>query len=193
MPKGGKKETIPQARWIRDEMFRSNTSARRDDERRSKSYDWRVPEERYLFSKIKNLIKGKALLDIGCGSAPTIRYSLSPSKNGYFYVGVDISTQAMKIARLFMNGSFVQCSADELPFRDGSFDFVVFLGVLHHLPDYVSAIREAARVLKPQGYLGLREPIQLKDFLSRFTSRNRRLFNKVRSSFTSIGTLLSVH
>ena len=97
MLKSGKKK---QWGWIQDEMVHSDTSARKDDERRSKSYDWRIPEERYLFSKIRNLIKGKVLLDIGCGSSPTIRCLLSPQKNGYIYVGVDISTQPMKIAHV---------------------------------------------------------------------------------------------
>jgi ubiquinone/menaquinone biosynthesis C-methylase UbiE len=184
MAKSGEKN---QWRWIRDEMVHSDASARKDDERRSKSYDWRVPEERYLFSKIKNLIKGKALLDIGCGSSPTIRCSLPPSKNGYIYVGVDISTQPMKIARLFTNGSFLRCSAGKLPFRNGSFDFVLSLGVLHHLPDYARGLLEAIRVLKPQGYLALREPLELQDQTSHFILHNRRFLNQVSSSpFTSV-------
>ena len=184
MLKSGKKK---QEGWIHDEMVHSDTSARKDDERRSKSYDWRVPEERYLFSKIKNLVKGKVLLDIGCGSSPTIRCSLPPSKNGYIYVGVDISTQPMKIARLFMNGSFLRCSVGKLPFRNASFDFVLSLGVLHHLPDYVRGLLEAIRVLKPQGYLALREPLELQDQIGHFISHNRRFLNQVSSSsFTSV-------
>jgi len=175
-----------QWRWIHDEMVHSDTSARKDDERRSKSYDWRIPEERYLFSKIKNLIKGKALLDIGCGSSPTIRCLLPPQKNGYIYVGIDVSTQPMKIARLFTNGSFLQCSAGKLPFRNGSFDFVLSLGVLHHLPDYARGFLEAIRVLKPQGYLALREPLELQDQTSNFILRNRRFLNRVSSSFKSV-------
>jgi ubiquinone/menaquinone biosynthesis C-methylase UbiE len=174
-------------RWMRDEMVHSDMGARKDDERRSKSYDWRVPEERYLFSKISNLIKGKTLLDIGCGSSPTVRLSLPPSGYGYCYVGVDIAIRPMKIARLFINGSFLQCSAEDLPFKDRSFDFVLFLGVLHHLSEYAKGFLEATRVLKPKGYLALREPLEFQDQLSYLISNTHRFLNQASStSFTSV-------
>lgn len=121
-------------------------------------------------------------MDIGCGSSPTIRCSLPSSKNNYIYVGVDISTQPMKIARLFMSGSFLRCSAGKLPFRNASFDFVLSLGVLHHLPDYVRGLLKAIRVLKPKGYLALCESLRLQDQLSHFISHSRRFFNQVSSS-----------
>jgi SAM-dependent methyltransferase len=40
-----------------------------------------------------------------------------------------------------------------MPFRDREFDIVFSHGVLHHIPDIVSAQREIARVLKPNGRL----------------------------------------
>ena len=41
----------------------------------------------------------------------------------------------------------------ELPFDRESFDFVFSLGVVHHLPDTPAAVREAASMLKPGGWL----------------------------------------
>jgi SAM-dependent methyltransferase len=38
---------------------------------------------------------------------------------------------------------------------DASFDLVATYSVLHHIPDYLSAIREMARVLRPGGVLYL--------------------------------------
>ncbi len=38
-----------------------------------------------------------------------------------------------------------------LNFKDNSFDAVVSITVLHHVPGYEKAIAEAARVLKPEG------------------------------------------
>ena len=40
-----------------------------------------------------------------------------------------------------------------LPFDRESFDFVFSLGVVHHLPDTPAAVREAASMLKPSGWL----------------------------------------
>jgi SAM-dependent methyltransferase len=42
---------------------------------------------------------------------------------------------------------------------DSSVDLVVCFGVLHHIPNVSFVIRELGRVLKPNGYLLLREPI----------------------------------
>lgn len=49
------------------------------------------------------------------------------------------------------------CQADisRLPFRSGSFDFVVGNSFLHHLPDVPAALREMHRVLKKGGRLVL--------------------------------------
>jgi ubiquinone/menaquinone biosynthesis C-methylase UbiE len=47
----------------------------------------------------------------------------------------------------------VACDAAELPFADGSFDFVLGHAVLHHLPDLGRSFAEFARVLAPGGTL----------------------------------------
>jgi SAM-dependent methyltransferase len=45
-----------------------------------------------------------------------------------------------------------------LTFPDASFDFIVSLEVLEHVPDYKAALRECARVLSPSGTLLLTAP-----------------------------------
>src|SRR5205814_3491561 len=53
----------------------------------------------------------------------------------------------------------VPASNGILPFADASFDFVSCLGVLHHLPKVRMAVKEISRVLEPNGYALIREPI----------------------------------
>jgi ubiquinone/menaquinone biosynthesis C-methylase UbiE len=56
-------------------------------------------------------------------------------------------------ARLDLDVETVVCDAAELPFDDGSFDFVLGHAVLHHLPDLERSFAEFARVLAPGGTL----------------------------------------
>lgn len=47
----------------------------------------------------------------------------------------------------------------KLSFHEDSFDLVTCFGVLHHIPNVSSVIKELVRVLKPGGFLLIREPI----------------------------------
>lgn len=47
----------------------------------------------------------------------------------------------------------------DLPFADNSFDLICCFGVLHHVPNVSHVIKEFARVVRPGGYVALREPI----------------------------------
>jgi len=47
-----------------------------------------------------------------------------------------------------------------LPFPDNNFDLVTCLSALHHIPNVSFVLSEISRVIKPNGYLLLREPIE---------------------------------
>jgi SAM-dependent methyltransferase len=47
----------------------------------------------------------------------------------------------------------------KLPFDNDIFDLMTCFGVLHHIPNVSSVIHELARILKPNGYMLIREPI----------------------------------
>lgn len=91
-------------------------------------------------------------LDLGCGSGRWTKYLAS--KVG-FIEAVDPSSavfQAATVWNKLENVRFTQASVDTLPFPDNSFDFVMSLGVLHHIPDTQQALITAMRKLKPKGY-----------------------------------------
>ncbi|MEX2556068.1 MAG: class I SAM-dependent methyltransferase [Actinomycetota bacterium] len=50
--------------------------------------------------------------------------------------------------------------ATSLAFPDGSFDLVISIGVWHHVGDWGKALTEAARVLRPGGYLALADLLE---------------------------------
>ena len=56
--------------------------------------------------------------------------------------------------------SYVKPSPDGcLPFENNTFDLMTCFGVLHHIPNISSVVTELARILQPDGYLLIREPI----------------------------------
>ena len=54
--------------------------------------------------------------------------------------------------------SFVVTRGQTLPFADESFDGVLCMNALHHMPSYLPALREIHRVLKPGGRAVFSEP-----------------------------------
>src|SRR5215213_1623171 len=64
-----------------------------------------------------------------------------------------LQTLEANAADLGLDVETVACDAAELPFDDGSFDFVLGHAVLHHLPDLERSFGEFARVLSPGGTL----------------------------------------
>jgi ubiquinone/menaquinone biosynthesis C-methylase UbiE len=88
-------------------------------------------------------------IDIGCGSG---RWSaMVAPRVGKLHL-LDASSEALVVAEQNLAGqrnvSFHLASVDEIPLLDGSLDFAFSLGVLHHVPDTMAAIRSVATKLK---------------------------------------------
>ena len=100
------------------------------------------------------LLKGKHLLEIGCGMGYD---SLEFLKRGVHVTATDLTPNAIAISRRHFDLENVQAedirtaNALDLPFPDGTFDAVWANGVLHATGDTHRAIQEARRVLKPGG------------------------------------------
>jgi len=93
-------------------------------------------------------IKPQRVLDVGCGTGANLLLF-----NGQT-VGLDISSKALAFAkRRKKDLLLVQGSAEALPFEEGTFDLVLALDLLEHLPDDVKGLREMYRVLRKGGTL----------------------------------------
>lgn len=101
--------------------------------------------------KIANILKGR-ILDIGCGNRQIEKLL---SKSDTDYIGLDYPTTHAKgysgLPDIFGDG---QC----LPFKGNSFDSIILLDVLEHLPSPELCIQEIARVLRKKGKLVLKTP-----------------------------------
>jgi len=84
------------------------------------------------------------VLDVGCGEGRLA----SQLGADVTWVGVD-SSPTQLAANPYRPVAFADMRA--LPFRDGSFAEVAHLWCLYHLDEPLTAIREAARVLRPGG------------------------------------------
>ena len=92
---------------------------------------------------------GMRVLDIGCGTGQSRQIY---ARYAGAYTGVDLAEAALARAQAkFPCDRWLCADARELPFEDGSFDLVAFSSVLHHIPDFETALREGLRVLAPGG------------------------------------------
>lgn len=128
---------------------------------------WLTSEEHDKFISWLNLNQGKILLEVACGTGgPTLRIA---EKTGCSVLGIDVHEQAIRTANsltaqrsLKERAEFriVDASA-KLPFPDTSFDAIICIDAINHLPDRKQVLAEWTRVLKPGGRLLFTDPITL--------------------------------
>ncbi len=95
---------------------------------------------------------GGHVLDIGSGDGSML--ALLTLHYGAQGTGLDISSTVVERAVQvnFWGHEYYQGDAEQLPFRTATFDGVVSMDVLEHLPHPGRCIAEAARVLRPGGW-----------------------------------------
>jgi SAM-dependent methyltransferase len=105
----------------------------------------------YLPDALKqSYFKGKTGLDVGCGFG---RHIIQAAKSGAEMVGIDLSeavVAAYKNTKDLPNIHIIQGDIYSLPFREGTFDFIYSLGVLHHLPNPQEGFKAVVKLLGPK-------------------------------------------
>lgn len=97
--------------------------------------------------KLSRQKKGKKLLDAGCG----IGYFITMARKlGLKAEGIDISSEAVKIAKK-RREKVTLGDLRKMPFKNNSFDIVLAEGSVEHFPETEKALKEIARVIKPNG------------------------------------------
>ena len=91
------------------------------------------------------------LIDVGCGPGRL----LAPLARTHRMTGCDISPEMLEEARRHCPPALrlVEADARELPFEDETFDGLIALDLLTHLPNLEEGLRELARVVCPGGAL----------------------------------------
>lgn len=105
-----------------------------------------VPDDSYL--------RGKLVLDAGCGPG---RFTEVVAHSASLVVGLDLGEHVARAARRCTDvpADFVQGSVLAPPFRDGAFDYVFSIGVLHHTPAPAAGCAAIARLVRLGGGLSV--------------------------------------
>jgi ubiquinone/menaquinone biosynthesis C-methylase UbiE len=130
---------------------------------------------------------GSRILEIGCGrgaGARLIRNIFHPSH----IHATDLDVEMIRMAHAYLRPEdrtgidFSVVDAAMLPFPERSMDAVFGFGVLHHVPDWQSALKEVVRVLKPGGIYFFEElfPALYQNFVTK-----RILLHPVENRFKS--------
>jgi ubiquinone/menaquinone biosynthesis C-methylase UbiE len=139
----------------------------------------------------------KYILDIGSGNGEYSQIAASKKKDAHL-VCADISLNSIKQAKqrissdsiIESNVDYVVCDAEHLPFKPQSFDAIMVIMLLHHLPD-LNALKEFSRTLK------MSKKLLIVDIVSKNPLRNvyKKIFNylplKIKHSIASGDLVLS--
>ncbi len=103
---------------------------------------------------------GSHLLDVGCGvGGPALRIA---RRTGAAVTGISVSQEQVAHANELARAAslpdrlvFQHLNAMELPYADASFDAVLAIESMVHMPDRAQVLREMRRVLRPGGRIVL--------------------------------------
>jgi ubiquinone/menaquinone biosynthesis C-methylase UbiE len=118
--------------------------------------------EKHAAFFIPHLRPEMKVLDCGCGPG-TITLGLARIVAPGEVIGTEIEPSQVELARQnavkrnVTNVRFETADLYQLPFKDNSFDAVFISAVLGNLRQPIRGVREAHRVLKPGGVIGLKE------------------------------------
>ncbi|MDO8872118.1 MAG: class I SAM-dependent methyltransferase [Methanoregula sp.] len=102
----------------------------------------------------KNFFKNKLVLDAGCGNGS---YSYYAASYGAEVIAIDFS-EAVSVAQentKNMDVQVVRADITHPPFKEGTFDYIFSIGVLHHLPEPETGFRQLVPLLNRGGLISI--------------------------------------
>lgn len=132
---------------------------------------WLTVDELESFGRLLGLGPESRLLDVACGSGgPALHLARG---TGCEIVGIELYEEAVESgnrlaseAGLTSRATFSQGDASRrLPFADATFDTILCIDAINHLPDRGSVLADWARLLTPGGRLLFTDPLTVTGLL----------------------------
>ncbi|MBU9764039.1 methyltransferase domain-containing protein [Mycobacterium sp. TNTM28] len=136
---------------------------------------------------------GQKLLDAGCGFGGTIQ-QINAEHSGMDLTGLNIDARQLAAAEAQTEGAngntigWVEADACRLPFEDNTFDRVLAVECIFHFPSREKFLSEAARVLKPGGYLAVSDFVPTMSFFGK-TPFWMVIRTRIAKSYGTLGNL----
>lgn len=137
-----------------------------------------APENRFILQQLGD-VRGKYLLDLGCGAGENSVYFASRGArcvaSDYSPGMVEVALKLAEANQVQVEGRVINAMAIDLP--DNTFDIVYASNLLHHIPDPQLTLREMHRVLKPGGLACFWDPLRHNPIINVY----RRMATEVRT------------
>lgn len=109
-----------------------------------------------IVPQLETLLHGKGrLLEIGCAMGSLLH---EIRKLGWEVTGVEPEERTCDIARNKYGLNVINSTFEQAEIKEGSFDTVLLLHVIEHLPDPNKGLVQIARFIRPGGFLVLETP-----------------------------------
>lgn len=124
--------------------------------------NWNKSICKRVFSvEVKDRIK--TYVDLGCGA--TAYTVIEAAKKGWTSFGIDLSIELVIKAKFIAkkqgveeNAGFLVASAENLPFKSNTFDYVSGIGLLEHLENDTKVIKSVNQILRKKGLFYILAP-----------------------------------
>jgi ubiquinone/menaquinone biosynthesis C-methylase UbiE len=163
----------------------------------SKIEKWFINKEKHsvrIIEKVERLLSfvdikpGQLMLEIGCGNGSVSKHIYD--KYNLNVTGTDVDKEQIEFAKnsikYLKNITFLFADATNLPFKNENFDILLSINVLHHIYNWIDALKEINRVLKNSGYLILADM-----FFNKFGQKTSRLYSKKAYGITTMDSFNS--